>query len=106
MTTTMGALRLDAKESGIECMTPLDVLASIHFQWVMHDEGHSAEKQARRPTTVSVPHQTYVQGIRPAHLGVPAMLQQEDILKETRLSNLKTPQMTMMVNKHCLPCTT
>jgi hypothetical protein len=73
MTTTMGALGLDAKESGIECMTPLDVLASIHFQWVMHDEGHRAEGQARRPTNVSVPHQTYVQGTRPAHLGVPTM---------------------------------
>jgi len=60
VTTTMGALRLDAKEPGIECITPLDVLASIHFQWAMHDEGHRAERQARRPTHVSAPHEMCV----------------------------------------------
>ena len=87
----MGAKRLDAKEPGIKCMTPLDVLASIHFQWVMHGEGHRAERQARRPTNVSAPHEMCVQGIKPADVNVPTMLTPRGTTQRNRLSCLTTP---------------
>jgi hypothetical protein len=95
-----------AKEPGLECMTPLDVLASIHFQWVMHDESHRAERQARRPINVGYrTRRTFRAPDQPILVSQPC-LQQEDILIETRLSNLKTPQMTMLVNEYCLLCPT
>jgi hypothetical protein len=78
--------RLDAKETGIECMAPLDVLASIHFQWAMHDEGHKAERQAKGPTHVREPYTLFVQGTKPVQLGVLTLLTTVGIHRETKLS--------------------